>query len=610
MFSTLRTRFGVGLVSALVALTFALPAAAPAAPFGSIAQFNSGLQASPALFSVAPGPDGNMWFAEPASLVGGSSAIGRATPTGTITEFSTGLNVGATPLSIAPGPDGNMWFTDNGTTPAIGKIDPATGTIEEFGESDGLPAGSAPGGDIAFIGSGWGIAPGPDGNVWFTDSGSTKGIGRITPAGAITEFSAGLPATSKPAGLAAGPDGNLWFADHSGVNEVQTVSFSGFVAGDKFTLTTFAGPTSEIEWSATPTTLRTRIRTALEGVLGVGNVLVQSSASPPVTSTGELSTTDVSLMSCTTTVGSGTCGVAETTNGAPNTFGRISPSGSISEFDANGASRPEGLATGPDGNLWFADFVTPPSLRSIGRFDLGQSNTVQPASLRAPSVVGSLQEQTQQTCGGDRWASWAGIQPDDGGLLTSSTLPAVEWFLAGNLVSTSRAYSPPAGSAGEELSCKENVTYRYPLGVTVSAESSPVTLIAQSQGPTGPTGPTGSAGADGTNGTNGKDGAAGPQGPVGAQGPAGPAGRDAKVTCTVKKKRTKVKVTCKVRVVASASSSSLRWRLMRGGKAYAHGSTSARNRRASIQLNLSDLRKGRYLLRLQGDKGGTVIVVS
>ena len=102
---------------------------------------------------------------------------------------------------IAPGPDGNLWFTDvSTTTPAIGRITPG-GAITEF--SSGLNPGSRPSG----------IAAGPDGNLWFTDYGTTPAIGRITPGGTITEFSSGLNPGSDPSGIAAGPDGNLWFTD-------------------------------------------------------------------------------------------------------------------------------------------------------------------------------------------------------------------------------------------------------------------------------------------------------------------------------------------------------------------------------------------------------------
>jgi streptogramin lyase len=55
------------------------------------------------------------------------------------------------------------------------------------------------------------IAPGPDGNMWFTldDPTHTKDVGMITPAGAVQEFE--LPEVKEVAfGIAAGPDGRLW----------------------------------------------------------------------------------------------------------------------------------------------------------------------------------------------------------------------------------------------------------------------------------------------------------------------------------------------------------------------------------------------------------------
>ncbi|HEY7934346.1 MAG TPA: hypothetical protein VID48_11040, partial [Solirubrobacteraceae bacterium] len=55
------------------------------------------------------------------------------------------------------------------------------------------------------------IAPGPEGNLWFTDVGTSK-IGEITTGGAITEYA--LPKESVPHGIVTGPDGNLWFTDY------------------------------------------------------------------------------------------------------------------------------------------------------------------------------------------------------------------------------------------------------------------------------------------------------------------------------------------------------------------------------------------------------------
>ena len=57
-----------------------------------------------------------------------------------------------------------------------------------------------------------GIATGPDGNVWVTESRAHK-IARITPAGVVTEFSDGIGAGAEPVSIAAGLDDTLWFAD-------------------------------------------------------------------------------------------------------------------------------------------------------------------------------------------------------------------------------------------------------------------------------------------------------------------------------------------------------------------------------------------------------------
>jgi len=54
----------------------------------------------------------------------------------------------------------------------------------------------------------YGIAAGPDGNLWFTEQSGNR-IGRITPGGVITEFSTGISAYAGPSYIATGPDGNL-----------------------------------------------------------------------------------------------------------------------------------------------------------------------------------------------------------------------------------------------------------------------------------------------------------------------------------------------------------------------------------------------------------------
>ena len=61
---------------------------------------------------------------------GPRESASAAEPLGSITEFSAGLSAGSTPHGHRGRPDGNLWFTDAGT-PAIGRITPA-GAITEF----------------------------------------------------------------------------------------------------------------------------------------------------------------------------------------------------------------------------------------------------------------------------------------------------------------------------------------------------------------------------------------------------------------------------------------------------------------------------------------------
>jgi virginiamycin B lyase len=64
-----------------------------------------------------------------------------------------------------------------------------------------------------------GITDGPDGNLWFTEYGTSE-IGRITTTGTITEYV--LPEGSKPEGIAAGANDSLWFSEY-GTSKVAEV---------------------------------------------------------------------------------------------------------------------------------------------------------------------------------------------------------------------------------------------------------------------------------------------------------------------------------------------------------------------------------------------------
>jgi streptogramin lyase len=68
--------------------------------------------------AIATEPDGDAWFSDE----GSTPAIGRVTPDGQIREFSAGLLPGSDPALIAPGPGREMWFTDEGAVAAVGHV--------------------------------------------------------------------------------------------------------------------------------------------------------------------------------------------------------------------------------------------------------------------------------------------------------------------------------------------------------------------------------------------------------------------------------------------------------------------------------------------------------
>ncbi len=143
-------------------------------------------------------------------------------PAVTTTDF------GSIGQCFAVDPDGIVWFGDVGAN-AIVRLDGTTTTLYS------IPSPSA---------GPYCVAIGPDGNVWFTEAfeifyGSGK-VGRLVPQGGISEF----PASGNPLGLTAGPDGSLWFADFQ-VNSVGRVTTAGAVSefASGFAATTY-GPIS------------------------------------------------------------------------------------------------------------------------------------------------------------------------------------------------------------------------------------------------------------------------------------------------------------------------------------------------------------------------------
>ncbi len=236
---------------------------------GSLGSKNVGSPFDPTDITV--GPDESLWFTE-----SGAAAIGKVSvlPNNQTTLSQFPLPSGSpNPLGIAPGSDGNLWFTVGSQ---IDRMDTNGNITGSFGVSSQASE----------------ITADPDGNLWFTEPSGL--IGRITTGGAVTEF--GARAGSLLTGITPGPDGNLWFTE-AGANRIGRITTGGAV-------TEFAVPTA----GSSPTGI----------TMGPD---------------GNLWFTEL----------------------ATNKLGRITPDGSITEFplpQGNTAVGPSGITAGPDGNLW------------------------------------------------------------------------------------------------------------------------------------------------------------------------------------------------------------------------------------------------------------------
>jgi len=150
-------------------------------------------------YMVVAGPDGNLWFTEYTGM-----RIGVFNPTTRMaTEFGP-LQSPAT--SIAAGPDGNVWFAErslDGLSTLIGRVTPA-GVITEYKATP-------------VVGSIRAMTAGADGNVWFVKDGyGGPAVGRVAPAtGAVTTFSSGMSGVfTLFGGIVLGGDGNIWFTSY------------------------------------------------------------------------------------------------------------------------------------------------------------------------------------------------------------------------------------------------------------------------------------------------------------------------------------------------------------------------------------------------------------
>ena len=247
----------------------------------------------------------------------------------TVTEMPVLPTANAAPTGITSAADGSVWFTERNAN-KVGRL-AANGVLTEYAVPT---AASAP--DQ--------ITAGADGYVWFTERYGGK-IGRISQSGgAITEFA--LPGVGDYPTTIATVTGKVWFAtdDSAATARLGWISTTGVII--------------ELATGATRTAI-TSITGGPDGNLWVTEVSPDwGDAVSRVTTSGWGSFKNYRLANAHAGPQSITVGADNNlwfTESAGDKIGRITTTGTLTEFALATGSGQQHIVAGPDGALWFTE---------------------------------------------------------------------------------------------------------------------------------------------------------------------------------------------------------------------------------------------------------------
>jgi streptogramin lyase len=356
------------LFLSLLAGSFSAAASNASAHHPSVTEFQAGLSLNNGAWDIVSGDEGKLWFTEDSLSAFGPLSAGD----GLISEFTGLLGAAGNPKGITKGPDGNLWIAESGNNGAIARVTPG-GAVTEF--TTGLTPSDP-----------WDITAGPDGNLWFV-SRAPAFVGRITTDGTITEFSAGLTPNSQPSAITAGPDGNLWFTESAAPGRIGRITTDGVITENGIGLTPNMAPT---DIAAGPDGNLWFTLTGDPGAIG------------RITPEGVFTEFNDGL-----TANSRPTGIAEGSDGAlwfteaasPGRIGRITTRGDISEYrEGLTADRsPWFITPGPDGNMWFTENANPGLLARISLPPVVQGRSVQYISDNSAQLPAKIRPNAQDT---------------------------------------------------------------------------------------------------------------------------------------------------------------------------------------------------------------------
>lgn len=260
---------------------------------------------------------------------------------------------------IANGPDGNVWLTETAFHPAVSGVESVAGPVARVTDAGVVTNFSCAyynGQANSLIDS---IATGPDGNLWITEE-----VSGLNPL--LTRCTSGVGGGSTPlpglaTSLITGPDGNLWFALPNAPPQIGRITTSGVI-------TTFPLPEQTINLDA--------IVAGPDGNIwftDLANSRVGRMTTGGLVTVFELPTSGAYAGA----IAAGPDGKLWFVEGNVNQIGRITTDGQITEFPIpTPASDPTSIAAGADGAMWFTEGV-----RKIGRVTVNGTFSEFPVSI-------------------------------------------------------------------------------------------------------------------------------------------------------------------------------------------------------------------------------------
>jgi streptogramin lyase len=161
-------------------------------------------QGSPYPVGMAKGSDGNMWFT---GCIGQEIVRVATSGSNVQTPYSVPAQPGGQPYPymMVGGPDKNLWFTScGGGTISRMPLPTSTTLAPVF-----FQAPPVPGVGRAQM---WGIAPGPDSDMWAADIDGA--IDRVPLSATDSSQVTNVKVSESPRWVTTGPDGAIWFTEY------------------------------------------------------------------------------------------------------------------------------------------------------------------------------------------------------------------------------------------------------------------------------------------------------------------------------------------------------------------------------------------------------------